>query len=161
MDFAFSFEMCSHCVFTKAKMQTIMQDLQLHLDCHNLCTHMWKTQLKIQFAIPFEKSPEYSSIHTHTHTHNMGGGARGGSWNFWCQCRPGCRGVLHGAKYPQTKAKAIKRSSKLSKVFLQHWAMQPIKSEFTHCWKSRSFARSWIISWLSKCRRDVNKRFIV
>ncbi len=43
-------------------MQTIMQDLQLHLDCHNLCAHMWKTQLKIQLAIPIEYSPENPSI---------------------------------------------------------------------------------------------------
>ncbi len=39
-------------------MQTVMQDLQLHLNCHNLCVHVWKTQLKIQFAILFENSPE-------------------------------------------------------------------------------------------------------
>ncbi len=47
---------------------------------------------------------------------------------FLMSVQAGCRGVLHGAKYPQTKAKAIKRSGKLSKVFLQRWAMQPIKN---------------------------------
>ncbi len=62
-------------------------------------------------------------------------------------------GVLDGAKYPQMKANTIKRSGKLSNVFLQRWAMYPIKdisvdffnamanrkrchfSEFTHSWK--------------------------
>ncbi len=69
-------------------------------------------------------------------------------------------GVLDGAKYPQTKANTFKRSGKLSNVFLQRWAMYPIKdisvdffnamanqkrchfSEFTHSWKRRSFAGS-------------------
>ncbi len=36
-------------------------------------------------------------------------------------------GALEGDKYPQTKANTIKRSGKLSNVFLQRWAMYPIK----------------------------------
>ncbi len=62
MTLLFHLKRGSHCAFVKVKMQTVMQDLQLHLDCHNLCDHMWKTQLKIQFAIPFENSPENPSI---------------------------------------------------------------------------------------------------
>ncbi len=85
-------------------------------------------------------------------------------------------GVLDGAKYPQTKANTIKRSGKLSKVFLQRWAMYPIKdisvdffnamanqkrchfSEFTHSWKrfAARLVNHLMMTSLTKCRCDVD-----
>ncbi len=48
--------------FSKAKIQKIMQDLQLHLGYVTIYAPTCGKQLKKQFAIPCEKSPDYSSI---------------------------------------------------------------------------------------------------
>ncbi len=75
----------------------------------------------------FNPSKVHTQLWTHTHTQLPPPPPISSDMEFLMSVQARFYGVLHGAKYPQTKAKAIKRFGKLSKVFLQRWAMQPIK----------------------------------